>query len=149
MNEKQDSNSLERLKFAYQLQQKEMDYRREKRWRIFSWVSSLLVGSIAGAVAITADSTKTLPTYPHKTFMIAAVLALAIYAILWEWHNRNAEANARTNMDKIEDSLKLYEGLFLEPTDPGGSETSRSSIISYNLIIILLALAAIAIILLS
>ncbi len=149
MNEKLAPSRLEILKLAQQLQQKEVDYRREKRWRIFSWASSLLVGSIAGAVAITADNTKVLPIYPHKTFMIVAVLTLAVYAIIWIRYNGIAETNARKNLHEIEKHLQLYDGLALENTNPEEWKSFLSSFISYGLVVFLLALAAIAIILLS
>jgi hypothetical protein len=52
MDSDNDGKILRDLERARVAQESEVKYRNEKRWKIFSWSSSLLLGSIAGAVAI-------------------------------------------------------------------------------------------------
>ena len=48
-------NKINTLKFIYQDQRGEMEYRREREYRIFAWSSSLLTALI-GALLITKQS---------------------------------------------------------------------------------------------
>jgi uncharacterized protein (DUF983 family) len=136
---------LARLQLARKIKQAEADYRREKRWKIFSWTSSLLVGSIAGAVAITSSSNTALPLWPHKLVLILAVLTLAAYAILWIRYNGIVLENAWNHVRELDAKLGVYGDLSTEDTDP----RQTLPFISYGMTIGLLAAAAIAIILLS
>lgn len=73
--------SLERMNLerARVSQESEVKYRTEKRWKIFSWASSLLMGSIAGSVALT----KVELGCNERLLLCIAVIALTAYTILW------------------------------------------------------------------
>ncbi len=123
-----------------------LDYRRDKRWKIFSWASSLLLGGIAVVNAITIDSNKQLPLFPHKVSLITAIIVLAAYAITWMYHNGKREDIAWENMRQLDDKLNLYQEInFTDPNSP----VTWPKYISYGLTVALIALTAVIIVLLS
>ena len=136
---------VEQLKMARAIKQKEADHRREKRWRIFSWASSLLLGSIAGAVAITANRAKSLPWIPYRVSLVFAVLVLAAYAILWTAYNGKILEQTWERIKEIDRQLGIYQ----EEEPPSKRYKLISKIISYGVTIGLLAAASILIIVLS
>ncbi|MBT3339179.1 MAG: hypothetical protein HN855_03815 [Anaerolineae bacterium] len=136
---------IERLKMARAIKQKEVDHRREKRWKIFSWTSSLLVGSIAGAVAITSKVADVLAWWPHKILLVIAVLVLSAYSILWIRYNGVALKNVWGQVVELDHKLDLYDDISQNETTP----ESYYKLVSYGNTIALLAATAILIIVLS
>jgi hypothetical protein len=80
---------------AFDLACKELDFRREKQWNIFSWCSTTLVAITGGAIALQTGP------QPHPLFrsqraiISLAVVILVAYAIVWLGHNWHMEKLAR------------------------------------------------------
>ena len=53
-----NENHADQQKFAYEMQRKEIEFRREKAWKIFSWVSTIHLSVIGGTIAIASDKHK-------------------------------------------------------------------------------------------
>ena len=68
---------------------KEIDYRREKRWRIFSWASSILLAALGGVIALTGKGFQF--TSLRRTVTAVAVISICLYALYWISMNRNEE----------------------------------------------------------
>jgi len=140
MNDIGQDNRLRNLERARAAQEEEVAYRNEKRWKIFSWSSSLLIGSIAGAVAVKKIDLG----YPERILLCFAVITLAGYTMLWLNFNRHLLDNAEEKVKRIDKELGTYEGLdFEEESIPLWLE-----IVSYGTTVALLAAISILMILL-
>ena len=71
-----------KLQFARDAISKEVHYLREKEWRLFSWASSIQLGTIGGVIALAGIHGFVLPPL-HRLLLAAASLILALYAFLW------------------------------------------------------------------
>lgn len=69
---------LDAVKISHGLMVQMAYVREDKRWKIFSWASSLLIASIAGQ-AFFADNISP----RDKNFLGAAILVLSLYSIIW------------------------------------------------------------------
>ena len=128
----QKRKNLERARDA---QEKEVEYRTEKRWKIFSWASTLLIGSIAGAVAVKEIDLGC----GGRVLLCFAVLVLAVYTILWLDFNRRLLRAALNNLKAIDEELRTYESVKIEKA----TQPFWLRIVSYGTTVILLAIVAI------
>lgn len=93
------------LKFIYQDQRGEMEYRRERVYRIFTWSSNILLALI-GALLITKQTdTLVWESYGGWGNMVAsaAVVLVVVYSSMWQFRNsrlrgRNAQVISRINV---------------------------------------------------
>jgi hypothetical protein len=90
-----DPSDFERLKFARENSMAEVMHRRERQWKVFSWVSSLYLAIIGGVIAI-SGSDLTITTW-HKRFLIAAVLLFALLGFFRLIHDARV---AKAHSDK-------------------------------------------------
>jgi hypothetical protein len=111
-NEESDvkTRSFDYLKLRREVLAKEIDYRREKRWRIFSWTSSILLAALGGVLALTGKGFY-FPLWPHRAFSAAAVFFVSLYAFMWITMNRQGEKSLRVIMEKYDNDLGI------EPVD--------------------------------
>jgi hypothetical protein len=72
---------------------KEREYRRKKVWSLFSWTTTLLIGIIAGVVALSAEEHFTL-VCEHRWLLTVAVVVLSFYCAWWLKINLDLEAAA-------------------------------------------------------
>lgn len=76
---------------------KELDFRRDKQWDIFSWCSTLLVAITGGVIALQSGPTQ----QPHlllrsqRAIISVAVVIVATFAVVWLGHNWHMEKLAR------------------------------------------------------
>ena len=140
MTDIDQDNQRRNLERARAAQEKEVEYRTEKRWKIFSWSSSLLIGSIAGAVALK----KTYLGCPERILLCFAVIALATYTVFWLDFNRRSLHIALENLKAIDEKLATYEDIDLKKT----SIPLWLKFVSYGSTVGLLAAIAILMILL-
>jgi hypothetical protein len=140
MNNIGQDNRLRNLERARSAQEREVAYRNEKRWKIFSWSSSLLIGSIAGAVAIKNINLG----IPERILLCFAVIALASYTVLWLNFNRHLLDNAEKKVKKIDEELGTYNGIDFEEV----SIPLWLKVVSYGSTVALLTAIAILMILL-
>ena len=95
---------LDILKFVFQDQRNEMQYRREREYRIFTWSSSIL-SALIGALLITKQTgTMIWQSYGAWGNLVAsaAVVLITIYSVLWHFRNdkfsgQNAQVVSRIN----------------------------------------------------
>jgi hypothetical protein len=86
-NQKAQSVEFENEKYAYEILSKEVDWRREKAWKVFSWASTILLGAIGGLVAIANKRDTALPWWPHRILLIFSIIVLTSYASFWVKQN--------------------------------------------------------------
>lgn len=78
----------EKIKFVRETMLAEIEYRRDKMWKLFSWVSTVLTGIIGGVIAL-----KTRPDTPfdlgigYRIAFTIAVAALVLHACTWLGYN--------------------------------------------------------------
>ena len=133
-------NQLINLERARTAQEKAVVYRSGKRWKIFSWSSSMLIGSIAGAVAIETNSLDC----ATRIVLCFAVIILAAYTIFWLDINRRHLDSAKLNLKAIDDKLATYSAVNIQDA----TIPKWLKMMSYELTITLLAIISILMILL-
>lgn len=101
-----DGWNFECLKLRREILAREIDYRREKRWRIFSWTSSILLAAIAGVIALTGKGFN-FPTWPNRMLSAVAILSVTIYALVWISLNRAQESSLERDMTRYDDDLQI------------------------------------------
>ena len=101
-----EDDSFEKLRFARESIAKEVDYRRDKQWRIFSWTTTLLLGSIAGMVTISGDKGFYL-SWPLRVAASCAILTITAYACLWLDQNLADERKAMKALKCCDERLNI------------------------------------------
>jgi hypothetical protein len=125
----------ENLENARAAQKAQVEYRADKRWKIFSWVSSLLIGSIAGA----AVARKRPLGRQARALTTGAVFVLALHAVIWLNYNGRTLSAARTNLERVDERLGTYDQVQLCPIP-------YKLGVGYEITVAVLALLAIALI---
>jgi hypothetical protein len=108
----------------------EVQYRRDKLWKIFSWTSSLLVAMIAGEATVSASDTLNLPFWPMGVAALVAVAVLMVYSLGWIGQNLKIQSQAEREIEAIDGDLGIP---VIKPKLP---------VFGYRLTIVLLALTA-------
>jgi hypothetical protein len=126
-------------RFARAVVSEELEYRREKQWRIFSWVSAVLLAAIGGIVALAGKGDFRFPL-SLRILMALALATLAGYACLWIAENIKFETLAREDLTKIDKSL----GIAFRIPDP-----QSRRLFGYGATVLLLALAAVLTVMLA
>jgi hypothetical protein len=75
---------------------KELDFRREKQWDIFSWCSTILVAITGGAIVLQVGPQPHQLLPVQRRIISLAVVVLVGYAVLWLSHNWKMEKKARS-----------------------------------------------------
>ncbi|MUG99591.1 hypothetical protein F7734_47850 [Scytonema sp. UIC 10036] len=126
---------------------KKIEYINVKMWNIFSWSSSLLIGSIAGAVVLKRENLGVL----NRILLCIAVIALAANAFAWlksTYHILNA---ARKLLQAVDDELGIYKQIQIIKDDKPLKTFvlyELGAFTSYHLTLVLLAFVSILMILL-
>jgi hypothetical protein len=99
------------LKFVFQDQRNEMQYRRELEDRIFTWSSSIL-SALIGALLITRQ-TGSIIWQPYGVWgnLVAstAVVLIAIYSVLWHSRNNRFRGQNAQVISRINKLLHCFE----------------------------------------
>jgi hypothetical protein len=132
-------SEFEEFKFARELLSKEIQFRRERQWQVFTWTSSILVGIIVGVIAINGTDKGFVITTYHKWLLCFAVCIIAICACYWLAEHTYKERRLRAKANQYDKEL----GLDIE-LHSGKGHYFRG----YILAIVLMAIAALATILL-
>jgi len=102
MNDTETKNANFKAKFVRDAMLAEIVYRREKMWKLFSWINTLLTAIIGGVIAL-----KTRPNPPVnlelnlRIALTIAIVALVLPTCSWLNYNWN-------KVRAIWDSLKSY-----------------------------------------
>jgi len=89
-----------KLQFAREVVANEVQYRREKQWRIFSWTSTFLLASIGGVIVL-AGKGEFIFDWFLRMMMSVAIATISFYAISWIHENINFESSSRSALEKI------------------------------------------------
>jgi hypothetical protein len=104
-------NKIEILKFVFQDQRNEMQYRREREYRIFTWSSSIL-SALIGALLITRQ-TGSIIWQPYGVWgnlvASAAVVLITIYSVLWHSRNNRFRGQNAQVISRINKLLHCFE----------------------------------------
>lgn len=104
-------NKLDILKFVFQDQRNEMQYRREREYRIFTWSSSIL-SALIGALLITRQ-TGSIIWQPYgiwgNVVASAAVFLITIYSVLWHSRNNRFRGQNAQVISRINKLLHCFE----------------------------------------
>ena len=80
---------------------RELDYRREKQWKIFSWMASLLLAIVGGTLALKlGDSPRDFSTL-FKIAITIAASGLQIYATVWIRQNWRLERQVLRELAEV------------------------------------------------
>lgn len=126
--------NFEQQKFAHEMLKKEIEYRREKAWKIFSWVSTILLGVIGGVVAIASKKSEWYLEWFHAILLMLAVIVLSIYSCLWLQQNLDIEKLVSKKINAYEVALEIIEETEEYKKRPG---------FGYVITVILLTIAAV------
>lgn len=98
------------LKLKRQFLEDELNYRRTRRWNIFSWASGLLLGGIGGLFAITrlgGPPPQTCVLIKPNFVLSAAIVIFSIYSSFWLRYHYKREQSVKEALDKIYKTLEL------------------------------------------
>ena len=108
---------LDILKFVHQDQKNEMEYRREREYRIFTWSSSILLALI-GALLITKQ-TENLVWKPYggwgNIVASAAVVLIVAYSTMWQFRNSRFRGHNAQVVSHIDVLLHCFEEGYFDP----------------------------------
>ena len=139
MSNREGSVNTDTTDFIREVILKELDYRREKQWRVFSWTSTLLTAVVGGVVALKTRAPQPfLLPYQYKLALSLSVVALTWYACSWIDHNwkRQGEVVATLEANCKAKDQNISEGTNVEFIK------AEDKFITYNKAIILLVIAA-------
>jgi len=108
---------LDILKFILQDQRGEMQYRREREYRIFTWSSSLLLALI-GALLITKQSEAVI-WRPYGSWgslvASAAVILIVMYTTTWHFRNNRFRGQNAQVISRIGWLLHCFDEGYFDP----------------------------------
>ena len=112
-----NDSKVDILKFLYQDQRNEMEYRRQREYRIFTWSSNILLALI-GALLITKQ-TETLVWkqygYWGNIIASAAVLLIVVYSTIWQFRNTKFRGWNASVICRVGQILRYYEKGYFSP----------------------------------
>lgn len=79
----------------------ELSHRREKQWKIFSWMAGLFVAMIGGTLALKLGEPPKDFSVPLKTAITLAALGLQIYATVWTRQNWQLELKVLRKLHEL------------------------------------------------
>ena len=79
----------------------ELDHRREKQWKIFSWMAGLFVAMIGGTLALKLRNPPKDFAVPFKAAITIAALGLQVYAVIWTRQNWQLELKVLQKLHKL------------------------------------------------
>lgn len=102
-SDQNNERSREELEFAQNVVTKELSYRRDKRWQIFAWASTMLIAVTGGA----AVSTQHGPAFSfmQRCALTLAVAILSLQSILWCHEQGESEDELKTELESLHQRL--------------------------------------------
>ena len=59
--------AIEAVRLERTVLQAELDYRRRRRWEIFTWANTILIGVVGAVIIFQPQTATTLPPQPSKS----------------------------------------------------------------------------------
>lgn len=121
-------------KIAKEIIEREITYWNEKRWRVFSWSSNLLIGSLAGATFL---KKKNALSYHARLLLVIAVFSLTFYSVLWLYRSNKVRSKLREKL------MIIYTEFGFDSIIESLSDIYTSSIgYSYEVTVIILGIVS-------
>lgn len=98
--------TFDELKFARDAIAHEIQYLREKEWRVFSWASSIQIGMIGGVITVAGMQGFLFPL-SHRLLLSAASLILTVYSFVWIRQSLKREEHTLTVLNKYDADLAI------------------------------------------
>jgi hypothetical protein len=127
-----DATEYARLTNAREVAQGELDDRRNKAWRVFSWSSSILLAATLAVIVLFGRPTARFPLWPYGFVAVVVVGLFSACASLWIDQNQALAESARKIIRDHDRKLGVQ-------TDPEATEI----VTGYVRFVMLLAAAAI------
>ena len=108
---------IELIKYFTQAQYEELNFRREREYKIFTWTSSILFALIGALLIYRQESTELLKSYGDAGKLIGSATIVLLVAFSISWLNRNGkyrEQNAKA-LAHFSDLLHCYDEGFYDP----------------------------------
>ena len=108
--------SDEPLNVLYDDQRKELEYRRNREYQIFTWSATILLALIGGSlISRSKDSVLSNIGPIGSALAVLVILAFTVYVLFWLLHQRRC---VRAHQ-RVLAQIALKRGWFLEMTDDG------------------------------
>jgi hypothetical protein len=118
---------------------KELEYRREKQWRIFSWAAGLSAAIIGIVVSdIAPDPQKGPISYLYRAALSLALATIAYYGLKWLDHNWECEKSARNHLQELQPPI-MPKCFFAKPEPQFGYEEAIMCLLIVGLLALWLA----------
>jgi hypothetical protein len=83
----------------------ELDFRRERRHRVFLWCSSIFVTAIGGNAALNHEGHSL--AWSHKVIITSTIITLLLFTCGWIIHHRQVEKRVHDKICEIEVLLRM------------------------------------------
>jgi hypothetical protein len=105
------------LKFMLENQLNEVNFRREREYRIFTWSSSILLALIGGLLIYRQESGLLLNSYGliGRVIVSATVILLVFFSIAWQNRNNKYRGQNAQTISHISKLLHCYDEGFYDP----------------------------------
>jgi uncharacterized membrane protein len=107
MNDPVEGIETQKAQFGRDAIAKEIEHRRDKLWKIFSWASALLVAITGGLIALKAKDKNFALTTIQFRLLLWSVIVLTGYACLWVKQNLDLEEYAQKVLDGYDNRLGI------------------------------------------
>ena len=109
------SDDFEHLRYERSLLQAELDYRRRRRWEIFRWVNTVLLGVVGGVIFFQPQTL----TVSQKLIGSLAILVIGLYSAAWWERQRRIGRQLHAAINDVDQGLGRpqppYKSTLLDP----------------------------------
>ena len=112
MKAKEPEADSDKVTFVRNTMLAELAYRRDKMWKLFSWVSTILTGIVGGVIALkTRSGTPVNLGVGYRIALTIAVAGLVLHACFWLHYNwkRTKDVWGRLKKYSANDEIELVE----------------------------------------
>jgi hypothetical protein len=96
---------LDELTFAREIMAREIQYLREKEWKIFSWANTIQMGTIGGVITLVAVRGSVLSL--HRFILGTVSIACTLIAFMWIKQILKREEDTLTILNKYDEGLMI------------------------------------------
>jgi hypothetical protein len=97
--------AIEVVRLERTVLQAELDYRRRRRWEIFTWANTILIG-VVGAVIIFQPQTAPLTT-AQQIVASVAVAVTSLYSAMWWERQRRIGVGLHERLNEVDHELGI------------------------------------------
>ena len=98
--------AIEAVRLERTVLQAELDYRRRRRWEIFTWANTILIG-VVGAVIIFQPQTATTLTTAQQIVASVAVAVTSLYSAMWWERQRRIGVALHKRLNQVDHELGI------------------------------------------